>query len=492
MEKIWDQKKHTNNECLRMSIVYIALVKTGSPSPLRALDFITRPLFRTMKCVDPETRSAEEKCMVFVDEFGFVYQNWEDFKLNTLYPDTIIVAPALGVFTRSCRGIVQLTSFQAPKTAAQIEREKWTGLGLTVGGLGSAAVLGTAAFFPVTAPFVWGAIGVGTVVGLVSGANSAQELFKRNKHEQDISLGNKESRAHWLAITGTTLAFAASGATSLIRSAAAVGNVSKTLLLASNTLCGASIVVNGVCVGNSIFAAFTDDRPMTALDLLQLSSSLFLFTHSVYNYQTAQRVVAETQAQHLSDYKTTLSKNGQKRFQNKMNGRVRNSGATQARGDTIRNLNSAEHYNANFRGTAAYSTSAGFVENPQLRQSLSNSFNKYAPQSMTVLVVVYNVIVRATGDEYWQLFKKMGERILERLSVQGLNLSVEDVISECFTVCQEYAQKRNITVKDVVMSFGGFTYESIPRCVREYFEVLIPTPGPQKCTVCLGCNYSLV
>lgn len=36
--------------------------------------------------------------MIFVDEYGRVYQNWEEFKTNNEYPTGYIVAPTNGVY----------------------------------------------------------------------------------------------------------------------------------------------------------------------------------------------------------------------------------------------------------------------------------------------------------------------------------------------------------------------------------------------------------
>lgn len=185
-----------------MSIVYIAMVKADSVSPLNEINFVIRPLFRTMKCLNSITRSAEGKCMVFVDEFGWVYQSWKSFVQETLYPDTLIVAPEVGVFTRrEDTGVVRLFYFKAPKTAEEIKKEQSWNTAMTIGGLGSAAVLGAASVFPVTAPFIWGAAIVGGIVSLVSTAKSVSQLQKRNAHEQSIRLGDREARAHWLAVS---------------------------------------------------------------------------------------------------------------------------------------------------------------------------------------------------------------------------------------------------------------------------------------------------
>lgn len=81
---------------------------------------------------------------------------------------------------------MRLFYFKAPKTAEEIKKEQSWNTAMTVGGLGSAAVLGAASVFPVTAPFIWGAAIVGGIVSLVSTAKSVSQLQNRNAHEQSI------------------------------------------------------------------------------------------------------------------------------------------------------------------------------------------------------------------------------------------------------------------------------------------------------------------
>lgn len=45
--------------------------------------------------------------MIFVDEMGRVYQNWDDFKSNNAYGRSIIVAPKLGIYSPDENGKVR-------------------------------------------------------------------------------------------------------------------------------------------------------------------------------------------------------------------------------------------------------------------------------------------------------------------------------------------------------------------------------------------------
>lgn len=393
----------------------------------------------------------------------------------------------MGVFMRKDNGDVKLDIFRAPKTAEDIEMQKWTDRGLTLGAVGSATILAGAAIFPFTAPVVWGAVAVGAVVSAVTGYNSVSQLVKRNHHEQEISLGNREARAHWLAICGTVLGFASSGATTLVRGAATAGNVSKSLILASNTVSGASIFVNGVAVGNNIFTVASDGRPLTKSEILQISVSLFLFTHSVYNYQTAQKMIRETQTQHVENYMDTLSKNGRKNFQKKMNARTKALGTDSAMGDTIRNLNTADHYNANFKGTSAYKATTGSVENPKVKESLLPTFVKYIPHCASALISLYTVVVNNEGEDNWSLLKKMAERILDRYISSGLK--VESVIRDCYTIVRTEARKKKVPLKDLLANFKAKeSYETIPVAVQKHYSVFVPIRGPFTCKGCGGAR----
>lgn len=106
-------------------------------------------------------------------------------------------------------------------------------------------------------------------------------------------------------------------------------------------------------------------------------------------------------------------------------------GTTKGTGDTIRNLNTAEHYNENFKGTIGYKGTTGFVENPKDLDFLVKSFVRYTPESMTELKTVYKVVVLEVGEDYWEIFKKIAELIIERMINSG-GLTNEGVIRECF------------------------------------------------------------
>lgn len=47
------------------------------------------------------------------------------------------------------------------------------------------------------------------------------------------------------------------------------------------------------------------------LEIVQLSSSLFIFTHSVYNFQTAKGIINSARTSTIGEYRRGLSRNQQ-------------------------------------------------------------------------------------------------------------------------------------------------------------------------------------
>lgn len=50
-----------------------------------------------------------------------------------------------------------------------------------------------------------------------------------------------------------------------------------------------------------------DGDDISAMDALQLSASLVLFTHSVYNFKLASTIINETTNNRIATYRETLS-----------------------------------------------------------------------------------------------------------------------------------------------------------------------------------------
>lgn len=246
---------------LRMSVTFIGLVKPPHRDPLYAENYIIRPLFRILKCMDQHTESAQGgKCMVFVDEFGWVYKNWADYQANTQYKDTIVVAPTAGYFSRQ-GGQVQLTHFIV---------ERVPGLSPIV----YAAVAAVGVFNPY--------VGIG--LGITAAIKSAGALRDIHAHEQDIfEMRDSEIRQHWLSII--------QGGLGAICAGHMLCGVET-----SNYVFGTTLAVSSASFVNALHRGIVEGHGFTRHDILGMVSTLLIFGHSFYNYPDAGRDLAEAVA----------------------------------------------------------------------------------------------------------------------------------------------------------------------------------------------------
>ncbi len=74
------------------------------------------------------------------------------------------------------------------------------------------------------------------------------------------------------------------------------------------------------------------------MEIVQLSSSLFLFTHSVYNFQTASNIVKSARTSTIGEYRRGLSRNQQKAFDKLVKETIRQKGIDAGHVDVIRSL----------------------------------------------------------------------------------------------------------------------------------------------------------
>lgn len=117
--------------------------------------------------------------MVFIDETGRVYANWEHFMTENTYDPSIIVAPTKGIFNTDDQGKVCLEFFTAPSSSVGAKLLSITDKTATVTGLGaSACFIGgmlTVALLPVAAP----AIGIAMAgAGLVGAASAGYSVMR--------------------------------------------------------------------------------------------------------------------------------------------------------------------------------------------------------------------------------------------------------------------------------------------------------------------------
>ncbi|TMW51893.1 hypothetical protein DOY81_003022 [Sarcophaga bullata] len=338
---VWAQRKYTN----KVSVTYIFYVMvtkdTDFNTALDSTEFSCHPVFRCKKC-DNQSNS-KDCCMVYIDETGRVYQNWKSFIEENVLPAGTMVAPRKGIYNFDANNKVILDIYSTPSGSPGAKFMSAAQTGTAVAGIGAACVpIAAACALPVAAPVMAAAGIVGLGVGAFSSITSAMNLVDRKKHEQSIDMGNREARSSYLGILGGVVGIAAAGATRAMTSLASAGKATASIEVLVNGINISSILLSGSGLANGIWdliLKYSDDDKITALDVLQLSASLVIFTHSVYNFQLASRIANDARVNSMRAYRETLSNRQRKMFDKLSKETIRIRGNTQGRIDVLRGIN---------------------------------------------------------------------------------------------------------------------------------------------------------
>ncbi|KAM8710835.1 hypothetical protein ACLKA7_017462 [Drosophila subpalustris] len=344
---VWEQRKYTNRQSVT-SIFYV-LVATNETDHNLAEDSTTwscHPVFRARRCISDSngsSSSSSDCCMIYVDENGRVYQNWASYLAENELPEGIMVSPRRGVYNFNRRKDVILESWQTP--AATPTRKVLGALDTTtaVAGLTAACVPIAALAVTVAAPVMLFAGAVGLASAGYATARSGAQLVDRSLHEQTISVTDRTARNHWLGVLAGTVGLGAAGATSALTAATNAGReVGAITQLTVNSMNISSIMMSGTGVVNGVidlYLKYNDGDDISTMDYLQLSASLFLFTHSVCNFKLASTIINDTSNRRIGNYRDTLSNRQRRIFDKMVKETTRVKGVRQANVDIIRNVN---------------------------------------------------------------------------------------------------------------------------------------------------------
>lgn len=169
IDLIWEQKRFMGNKQLLMSPIFVCCTydtelkeQLTYPLDIKSKEYTIHPMFRIQKCLATLKldKCSTKCCAIFVDEFGRVYANWQDFREKNKYEDGLVIAPKNGIYNGSADDCVLLDIFVR---RSGLTRNLDTGS--TVVGLASAGV-GVATLIPaiVVAP----AIAAGAAVAGIS------------------------------------------------------------------------------------------------------------------------------------------------------------------------------------------------------------------------------------------------------------------------------------------------------------------------------------
>lgn len=251
---------------------------------------------------------------MFVDDGARVYCNWDDFCQHNEYGNgVVLVAPTLGIYRPHAEtGRVQLTGTVAHHSLMRKMEMPTTVVGVGASALTLASCVPLLPAVPVV--LLAGATVAGIGCGTFAVVSGIQRLFSRGTHEQTISLADRESRAVWLTVAGGSMGMVAGAAMQVVQRAATNGvSVHRFATSVVTSLSAATIATNGIGVANGFYCIFLDRRNgrFSYMEAMQLSASLYLFTHSVRNFQTARAAYNETQASTLNTFAGSLSKRQQ-------------------------------------------------------------------------------------------------------------------------------------------------------------------------------------
>lgn len=231
--------------------------------------------------------------MMFIDEHGRVYNNWNHYVRNNALPKGIMIAPSQGVYSfgGADGDEVQLTIQWTPSSRVKQKILRVGDKLATVGGLVATVPVAATLAIPVGGPVLVAATVVGVSTAAYSAVRSASRLIDRRWHSQSNSLRNREARSSWLGVAGGVVGLGATGATKVL--SALSSRASAATHLAVKGINVSSIVLSGTGVVNSVYDIYlkiSDDGALSSYDVLQIASSLLIFTHSVNNLRIASKV----------------------------------------------------------------------------------------------------------------------------------------------------------------------------------------------------------
>lgn len=293
-ENVWKQRIYTNRTLLS-TIIYVLVTNETDPTlALQSTSFSCHPVIRTRKCMRGEGENSEGCCMIFIDEEGRVYGNWEQYVRNNALPKGTMIAPKQGIYTFIFNADKDEVQLVVQSTPSSWIKQKILNAGdsiATVGGLVATVPVAATLALPVAAPILIAATVVGVSTAAYSTLRSATRLIDRRWHSQSTSLRDREARSSWLGVAGGVVGLGATGATTALNVLS--NKTSLATQLAVKGINVSSIVISGTGVINGVYDLYSkisDDQSLSSFDMLQIASSLLIFTHSVNNLRIASKV----------------------------------------------------------------------------------------------------------------------------------------------------------------------------------------------------------
>lgn len=341
---LWNQKEFTGGKCLFMSPIFAIIVFDHSPTAnqpklsIPSKRFSVHPVFRVQKCMASiPGESSGNCCALFVDETARVYENWHRFQTDNKYEDGLVVAPSNGIYNNGSEDDKVALELFLRKAGITRSLDR----GSTVVGLASAGVA-VATFIPALAiapVFAAGAAVAGISCALYTGFRSIYDLYDRKNHKQTINIKDRDARSSWLNVAAGAFSASAVGASQLVATAAQNGNSMSNI--ARSTIHALNVGALGLnttgCLDgiHTMIVKMHEGDHISLLEISQLSALLFLLTHSVKNYRTAESVLALSRSCDIVEFKRILTESQKRSFDALVHETILIQGVAQAAGQIV-------------------------------------------------------------------------------------------------------------------------------------------------------------
>uniref|UniRef100_A0AC34F8F4 DUF4781 domain-containing protein n=1 Tax=Panagrolaimus sp. ES5 TaxID=591445 RepID=A0AC34F8F4_9BILA len=297
---------------LHAAIIFVCLRLFDSKLEDKSLPI---PVIRVLR--EPNNESSNDDTCWFVDLEGRAYKGWDNYLSSNKLPRGEICFPINGIY--STRPIEKdqnestsllLNRSTTPSCSLVKRILSVTDLAVTVATFGALAVAVAGLAITVTPVVAAVGTGVGATSMIYGGTRSVSVLVDRGRHKQTLAPKDAESRGAWIGLAGTALAVGSIQATQALSSAAASAEeVGRGMQYTANIINTSAIGINSLGIlnhGYSIFTDWQEERPISKFDLMQLSLSALLLTHSLINFKTAKSIIREAQTETLADFEQKL------------------------------------------------------------------------------------------------------------------------------------------------------------------------------------------
>lgn len=310
IENLWKQRKYAGFSYLLMSPIVIHMIRDvnvekgiSMTQDIQSNAFSQHLIFRVQKCCNP---NAKDCCAIFVDELGRVYEDWDDLLESNRFGEGLMLTPRNGVYRLDSTGNPDLVLITQGKSIMAIVDRVAIGLGfVSIAALGVTCLPIVAGAAVVAEGIAIGASVLGFSTTLYGGGRSIAGLIDRSKHEQTLSLADKEARGAWLNISIASLSTVAMASRAFMRIAASTGRGQQFIKENPKIMQGMQTTMDhtqmvlvgaaGIASIDSIIGiidALRMGETITVEEIRNLSSALYVLTNSVHNLTFASEIAS--------------------------------------------------------------------------------------------------------------------------------------------------------------------------------------------------------